>query len=722
MSKRLEKFLLITFAALAIGLGFWGFARAGSEFSQADTFTRAHQYAELKADPVLEPVRCLLSSIGLIRLYDLYQPGRAPWQLIVAQFAVPGIALFSAAQLFLLGVRKNLRTAMARHKARHTIVCGLGDIGLQVVQNLRSAHQRVVAVDLVGDSPGAATCESSGVPVVLGDAKNPQVLAAAGIRHAQSAVICTGSDSENIAIAMQIKAAHQDRLGQGKSGLGKSGLGKSVLAGSVLNAGKLEVLAEMRNDWMHKRLMASGRSSLGSADVDVRLFNPFTNAARMLVRHLHLPPAPEFEARTFIVAGFGAYGREIALHLVRLFPVALGGKLKILILDDRADEFRDGFPVTNPVATELADFEFVKAKVEPGSPEMQRSVSAVLESCGPLLGVALGLGDDEVSLCAALEMRSLLDRAGLVHAPVYVRLEHYRQLGELVRSTESFACIDDRLQIFGTLEETLNREVLFGSMLDRFAEALHDDYRRRSQEQINPLANVPWHALPELMKLSNRWRADHTPLLLELACLQPVRDVKTPAVQPLGSEEIDLLAQLEHRRYTIERRMAQEHNPHIPSWDQLSEAQKQQNREEIARLPQIMAGLGMELHPVRAVRLYGRHLRAAAEELAALQANPAPVYAKLIVDLDEPGAVSAAYTALGLAANDSAKNDPARNDSPGSSDGPGIGQTAMSLWLFSREEPRDFLGRRSRGEESERIALRLRANGWTTRSRVALME
>jgi hypothetical protein len=696
MSKRLEKFVLLSFALAAIGLGFWGFARAGSDFSQDKIFNAAQPYVEFRSAPGMETVRCLFSAVGLIRLYDLYQPGKAPWQLIVAQIAVPGIALFSAAQLFLMGVRKNLRKAMARHKVRHTIVCGLGDVGLQVVQNLRSAHQRVVAVDLLGDSPGAATCENSGVPVVQGDAKNPQVLVAAGIRHAQTAVVCTGSDSENIAIAMQIKAAHQ--------------------GGSVLSAGKLQVLAEMRNDWMHKRLMASGRSSLGSAEVDVRLFNPFTNAARMLVRQLHLPPAPEFEARTFIVAGFGAYGREIALHLVRSFPVALGGKLKILVLDDRADEIRDAFPVTHPVAVELADFEFVRAKVEPGTPEMQRSVSATLDSCGPLLGVALGLGDDEVSLCAALEMRSLLDRAGHVHAPVYVRLEHYRQLGELVRATESFACINDRLQIFGTLEETLNREVLFGSTLDHFAQALHEDYRRRSQEQINPLANVPWHALPELMKLSNRWRADNTPLLLELAGLLPVKDVKTPGVktpagatpgvnapgvEALGSEEIDRLAQLEHRRYTIERRLALEHNPHIPTWDELTEQQKQQNRDEIARVPEIMAGLGMELHPVRIVRLYGRHLRAAAEELTAFKAKPGPAHVRLIVDLDEPGAVSAAAAALGSSEDD---------------------QPAMSLWLFSREEPREFLGRRSRAEESDRIALRQRANGWAQRNRVALVE
>jgi hypothetical protein len=282
-------------------------------------------------------------------------------------------------------------------------------------------------------------------------------------------------------------------------------------------------------------------------------------------------------------------------------------------------------------------------------------------------------------------------------------------LGELVRSTESLANIQARLQVFGTLEETLNPEVLFGSTLDRFAQALHEDYRRRSQEQINPLANVPWHALPELMKLSNRWRADHTPLLLELAGLQPAKmgspaamqakgktPPKTAPAPALGSEEIERLAELEHRRYIIERRLALEYNPHIPSWNELSESEKQQNREEIARLPEILAGVGTELHPVRALRLYGRHLRAASEELTALQANPEPVHVCLIVDLDEPGAVSAAAGALDL--------------------------PAMSLWLFSREEPREFLGRRSRAEESERAVLKLRANGWAQRKNVVLVE
>lgn len=692
MSKRFERTLLIVFAVIAIGLGAWGYARAGSDFDQTKIFDFHNPYQAFhdaakaehpREEEFLEAVRCLFSSIGLIRLYDLFQPEKAPWQLIVAQVLVPGIALFSAAQLFLLGVRKNIRTAMARRKSNHTIVCGLGDVGMQIVQNLRAAHDRVVAIDLIGDSPNAATCENSGVPVLQGDAKNPQVLLAAGIRRAQSAVIATGSDSENMDIALQIKAIYARP--------------------AYLKPGKIDVLARLRNDWMHKRLIASDKASLGSADVDLRLFNPFTAAARMLIRRLHLPPFPEFEGHTFVLAGFGAYGQEIALHLVRLSPVALGRALKILVIDQEAEAAKERFLFANPAAAEAANIEFVSASVAPGSPDFTHVVERKLESAGPLLGIALALGDDEVSLGSALEMRSLLDRNGHLHVPIYVRLEHYRRLGELVREIERISHFADRLQIFGTLEETLSTDVLFGLKLDAFAQALHEDYRHRSQATINPQANVPWHELPEFMKMSNRWRADHTPLLMELAGLHLVRDVQSPTAAALGAEQIEQLAALEHRRYTIERRlvesrfgMARRQSARMTQWSELNDEQKDWNRKETARLPEIMAGLGVEMHPVRAVRLYGKGIESAAAELDELLASPAAVHACLIADLDEPEAVRTAARALAL--------------------------PSLSLWLFSREEPREFSLRKPQERADGRAALIQRANGWSPRDRVALQQ
>ena len=251
----------------------------------------------------------------------------------------------------------------------------------------------------------------------------------------------------------------------------------------------------------------------------------------MLIKRLRLPPSPEFEARTFVLVGFGAYGREIALHLIRSSPVAMGNKLRIIVFDQAADAAREKFLITNPAAAEYGHSRICRGK----------RCSRIFRPCAHLLnrrlsrpalcsGIALALGEDEMSLCAALEMRSLLDRKGHFHVPVYVRLEHYRRLGEVVRSIEDISAFGDRLQIFGTLEETLSADVLLGSRLDAFAQALHEDYRQRSQGTINPQANVPWRELPEFMKMSNRWRADHTPLLMGLAGLHLELDVPSPAI------------------------------------------------------------------------------------------------------------------------------------------------------------------------------------------------
>ncbi|HVN94475.1 MAG TPA: NAD(P)-binding protein [Terracidiphilus sp.] len=683
MDKRYEKFLLIGFAIVALGLGFWGYAIAGSDYTGGACL---HQAAQIPPVPCPNPVRpftwleglhCLIAAVGLLRLYDLFQPGIDPWQLVIAQIMVPGIALFSAGQLFLTSVRKNLRTAMARRKSNHSIVCGIGDVGMQIVQNLRAAHHLVVAIDLEGDSPNAATCEKAGVPVLQGDAKSPHVLIAAGIRRAQTAVVCTGSDSENMDIALQINAIHSQP--------------------PLRKNGAIKVLAELRNDWMHKRLIASDKRSLGSAHVDLRLFNSFNSAARMLIKRLRLPPSPEFEARTFVLVGFGAYGREIALQLIRSSPVALGERLKIVVFDQEADAAKEKFLITNPSAAEMATIEFVTAKVAPGSVDLARVVEPALESAGPLLGVALALGDDETSLCAALEMRSLLDRKGFVHVPVYVRLEHYRRLGEVVRTIEDISAFADRLQIFGTLEETLSADVLIGFRLDAFAQALHEDYRQRSQAAINPQANVPWHDLPEFMKMSNRWRADHTPLLMELAGLHLEPNVAAPPVLALSKDQIELLARLERRRYCIERglierRFGSAQRQSMPEWDELTEEQKESERNEAARLPEIMATLGIRLHAVHTVRLYGEWLAKAAAELEQLLAERTSFHCNLIVDLDDAGAAQAAVRGLSL--------------------------PSFSLWLFSKDEPPEFWLRKPQGQPPDRARLIQRANGWSLRSRI----
>lgn len=705
MAKRAKFWGFICGAIIAVSIGWWGFARAGSDFSPEpgmpngiwNPLAHRHQSAiyllkqnaqREKVSTRLEALHCLFSAVGLLRFYDLFQPLEAPWQLIVAQFLVPGVALFGASAVFIVGVQKNLRTALARHKTGHTVVCGIGDVGMQVVQNLNAAGEEVVAVDLHGNSPHAATCEKSGVLLVQGDAKNREVLVAAGVHHAQKAILSTGSDSENMDIALQIQ---------------------SMYAGNAkLKPGKIQVLAELRSDWMHKRLLGADMSLMGAAGVDLRLFNPFTDAARMLIKRLHLQPSPEFTAQTFVLIGFGAYCREIALHLIRSSPVALNKpgasqdrKLKILVFDEKADEARERFALTNPAALEWASLEFVSAAVAEGSPDLVRTVLPRLKEAGPLLGAAVALGDDQVSLSGALEVRTLLDHLGDFSVPIYVRLEHYRRLGELVRSVESVSSFSDRVQIFGTLEETLSPGVLLDSKLDVFAQALQAEYRSRPKEVKNPKADKDWPELSEFYKMSNRWRADHTPLLMELAGMH-VAHVVSPAIATLSDNTIDLLAQLEHRRYRIERRMNENRpraewadDPNLREWEKLDPAGQQYNRDEVKKLPAIMAGLGIELRPVRAVHIYGDRLAEAANEIDRLAADSQTAHFNLFVDLDLDDAIRLAGRALGL-------NLP-----------------SLSLWLVSKNVPEEFSIRKPpKGAPAERPAVIQRASGWAPKDRL----
>jgi hypothetical protein len=683
MYKRLENVILSSFAVLAIALGFWGFALTGSAYSPSLLPTHL---SPVRPFTWIEAVHCLFSSIGLLRCYDLYQPFSIdPWQLVIAQFAVPGVALLTAARLFLAGLRKDIRTALARHKIHHTIVCGIGDVGMQVVQNLRAAHHHVVAIDLENESPNAATCEKSSVPVLQGDAKNPQVLLAAGLEHADTVIVCTGSDTENMDVALRVKSIFAERFHRRQR--------------------KVQVLTELRDEWLFQKLINTDKKSLGSAKVDLRLFNPFSNAARMLIQRLHLPPTQEFAANTFVILGFGAYGQQVTLHLIRAVLVGLHSQLNILVIDQNAEDLKEKFLVSNPAAAKIASLYFLNASVASGSPDISKIIAPKLRATGSLLGVSVALGDDKVTLCAALELRTLLDSHSQLHVPIYARLEHLRQLGELVSEVETIASFHDRLQVYGTLEEILSPGILFDSRLDTLAQTLHEDYRHRSQQQINPQANVSWHELPEFMKMSNRWRADHTPLLFSLAGFQLEENVSSPIALTLTPEEIEILSELEHRRFTVERRLIDwqsgetrrnlDHkNPHLESWSKLSESQREWNRREVANLPLVLASLGIELHRIQTIRAYDDQLPTASIELTKLLASPVTAHCLLIVDLDSPEACRLAEQALDL--------------------------PSLRVWLFSREEPKELYQRKSQTTSTKLHQLIDRAEGWLPRDQVLL--
>lgn len=80
----------------------------------------------------------------------------------------------------------------------HTIVCGAGQTGTAVVRELASTERAAVAIE--GNAERAAVFERlfPGVPVVVGDCSDDEVLTAAGVGRASGVVICTDDDKVSL--------------------------------------------------------------------------------------------------------------------------------------------------------------------------------------------------------------------------------------------------------------------------------------------------------------------------------------------------------------------------------------------------------------------------------------------------------------------------------------------------------------------------------------------
>jgi Trk K+ transport system NAD-binding subunit len=87
----------------------------------------------------------------------------------------------------------------------HVIICGLGNIGFRVVQELIQSETRVVAIERSGDNPFVTTARRLGAPVLVGDATVREVLRQAHAPTSRAVVAATTNDLVNLEIALLVR-------------------------------------------------------------------------------------------------------------------------------------------------------------------------------------------------------------------------------------------------------------------------------------------------------------------------------------------------------------------------------------------------------------------------------------------------------------------------------------------------------------------------------------
>lgn len=108
---------------------------------------------------------------------------------------------------FVLGTRfKQFLDAARVPQRNHYIVCGLGGIGVQIVNHLHCNGHEVVVIERDPNNLFLNTVRSLGVPVIVGEASLSATLKAANIQHAEALLAVTSNDMANLEIALSVKA------------------------------------------------------------------------------------------------------------------------------------------------------------------------------------------------------------------------------------------------------------------------------------------------------------------------------------------------------------------------------------------------------------------------------------------------------------------------------------------------------------------------------------
>ncbi|WP_233565018.1 NAD-binding protein [Micromonospora musae] len=88
------------------------------------------------------------------------------------------------------------------HRSGHVVVVGLGNVGTRVMAQLREYDVEVVAIDKNPEPRGGTLARQLEVPLIVGDAAQPETLEAASVADCQALVIVSTDDVANLEAAL----------------------------------------------------------------------------------------------------------------------------------------------------------------------------------------------------------------------------------------------------------------------------------------------------------------------------------------------------------------------------------------------------------------------------------------------------------------------------------------------------------------------------------------
>lgn len=496
-------------------------------------------------------------------------PGPYPVPLGIARILAPLATFLAAVGTLGLLLGEQWRRVLAATASRHAIVAGDGPVALELARGLRGENWKVVFVSRADDS--LAQARRLGVRGLKGDPADASTLKVAGIGRARRLYACADNSPLNLDVGTLV----------------------SRLVPRAENR-PLSAYVQVRNAELGVALQARQLGTFRSPGFFLDFFTIEDIAARRLFGAGDYPLVQAGGGAHVVIIGFGPLGRAILREAARR-RVALG--------DGPPLEVAIGSATAADVAKVTAAFPLINSSCHVTCNDAPTPPDA--GECT----VFVCLDDFEESLREGLDMARSTPNSRcrvVICAP-----ESSAFVASLAAARGGL--LDDgtgRLSVFGVLQEACVSAVKADDFAEQLARSIHQAYvthatDRGETEAVNP-SMAPWSRLSDDLRRSNLAQAAGIGAKMEAIGATVVPESEGAPDFSFTSQEIELLAQMEHERWSRERisqgwkygeTLDREHkiHPDLRDWSYLTDNSKEKDRAAVRELPATLHDAGFQI-------------------------------------------------------------------------------------------------------------------------------
>ena len=539
-----------------------------------------------------------------------------PLHLQIARALAPLIVLYTAASAVWSQVDERVKLyGLLFRKRRFVVVCGAGETGFRIARDYcLNSDKRVVVIDLNPSNAMATELENYGAIILHGNAMDPVVLLDARAVYAKEIFLCTNNDKTNIAIAKgierlsrQLTPAEVRRLEIVVKKYEKPVAGKPPHVG-------LRCFLCVDSPDIYEVFSTHSFFETNSSRFAIRVFNRRETIARNVFRHCapdlyYRPVGPDSEQMHILFVGFEALVREMIIQtaLTAHYTDFRLPRATVICREERREQV-DRFLFRHPHLDKTIQIDFVFADAMTISETQWHA----MQTSTPFNVAYVAMQHDVEGILSARRLNRLRRLSGLPPLNFVVCLNQQDSLAEIIDDDFEPITLDKRnlpahepIEYFETLDETISIDVIVNEALDLLALTLHTAYLQtqlaRGESVDDNASLISWSDLPAHKKKANQHAAAHIDVKLRLmGCTAYGMEAAAPEVPfPQDDHDLELLAQLEHRRWMADKHLAgysygkerdEDHmlHPDLIPWEDLSEADKEKDRDNIRQIPRLL--------------------------------------------------------------------------------------------------------------------------------------